>query len=150
MTRLVLVGYSAALATGAVHRHATVNKHSTVRDSIALDLDASADVMATMDAVAGAWLSDRESAPSVPQVLRTVTDKMDVATAVEKVAHKQLPEDVAALVKTATSTKSTQPFSEASLDKARVVLNGLVEARWQVLSRWSRSLQPLRPPLQRS
>lgn len=133
MTRFVLAGCSAALAAGAVvNKHAAVNRHSTIqRDSSALDLDASADVVATMDAVASAWLSDKANSPSVPQVLRTVTDKMDITSAAAKVEKKQLPDDVAALVKTATSSKASQPFSEASLDKARVVLNGLVEASWK-------------------
>merc|ERR1719265_1970189 len=57
---------------------------------------------------------------------------MDLKAAAQKIEqHKNLPQDVVSLVRTATSGTSTQPFSEASLDKARVVLNGMVEASWK-------------------
>jgi len=93
----------------------------------------SADVTATMDAITDAWLSNPDSAPSVAQVVRTVGSNMDFASAAAKLEKKQLPADVASLVRTAAANQgaSTQPFSEASLDKARVVLNGLVEASWK-------------------
>ena len=63
--------------------------------------------------------------------MRTVASKMDVKAAAQKLEHKNLPKDVVSLVRTATSGTSSQPFSEASLDKARVVLNGMVEASWK-------------------
>merc|ERR1719183_1686882 len=86
-----------------------------------------------MDAITEAWLNNPDSAPSVSQVVRTVGDKMDFTAAAAKLEKRQLPEDVASLVKTAAANQGTssQPFSEASLDKARVVLNGLVEASWK-------------------
>merc|ERR1719272_2420968 len=58
---------------------------------------------------------------------------MDLKAAAEKVEKKDLPADVAVLVKTAAVAESGSqtPFSEASLDKARVVLNGLGEASWK-------------------
>jgi len=122
-----------------VHRHASVGSidrsvGSIDRDSRdVLDQDVSADVMATMDAITDAWLSNPDTAPSVAQVVRTIGDKMDFSTAAAKLEKKQLPADVASLVKTAAANQgeSSQPFSEASLDKARVVLNGLVEASWK-------------------
>lgn len=115
-----------------MHRHASVG--SIDRDSRdVLDQDISADVMATMDAITDEWLSNPDSAPSVAQVVRTVGSKMDFTAAAAKLEKKQLPADVASLVKTAAANQgeSSQPFSEASLDKARVVLNGLVEASWK-------------------
>jgi len=132
MARLWALGCSTGVVAGSVHRHASVG--SIDRDSRdVLDQDVSADVMATMDAIADDWLSNPESAPSISQVVRTVGDKMDFAAAAAKIENKQLPEDVASLVKTAAANQgeSTQPFSEASLDKARSVLNGLVEASWK-------------------
>merc|ERR1719314_21890 len=60
---------------------------------------------------------------------------MDFKSAAAKIDRKKLPEDVAALIKTTASDAGSagQPFSEASLDKARVALNGLVEASWKEL-----------------
>jgi len=126
---------------GAVNRHATVhstlNRHAIARDAQdavdALDLEMSADVQATMDVFVGAWLSDTENPPSVSELVRTVGSKMDFGTAAAKIEKKELPHDVAVLIKTAAAddSHSQQPFSEASLDKARVALNGLVEASWK-------------------
>merc|ERR1719163_931814 len=98
-----------------------------------MDLDMSADVKATMDVFVNAWLSGKENPPSVNELVRTVGDKMDFKAAAAKIEAKKLPEDVSALIKTSASGASQQPFSEASLDKARVALNGLVEASWKEL-----------------
>merc|ERR1719181_1719398 len=89
--------------------------------------------MTTMGAIATSWLSEA-GGPSVSAALTSMSNSMDIATAAQKVEHRQLPKDVASLVKLATRkdrTDTAQPFSEASLDKARVVLNGLVEASWK-------------------
>merc|ERR1719446_1317111 len=88
-----------------------------------------------MDTFASAWLSGKENPPSVSEFVRTVGDKMDFKTAAAKIDRKKLPEDVASLIKTTAEDagESKQPFSEASLDKARVALNGLVEASWKEL-----------------
>merc|ERR1719272_1580660 len=69
--------------------------------------------------------------PNVAEAMRTVASKIDVNAAAQKLEHKNLPQDVASLVRITSSGMSTQPFSEASLDKARVVLNGMVEASWK-------------------
>merc|ERR1719265_2743346 len=60
---------------------------------------------------------------------------MDFKAAAAKMEKKKLPDDVAALIKTQArdASSSQQPLSEASLDKARVALNGLVEASWKEL-----------------
>jgi len=136
MARLVIAGCSAAVAMGSVDSHATV--HATVNQHTheavdTMDLDMSADVKATMDVFVNAWLSGKENPPSVNELVRTVGDKMDFKTAAAKIEQKKLPEDVSSLIRTSASGESSQPFSEASLDKARVALNGLVEASWKEL-----------------
>jgi len=141
MARLVIASCSAVVALGAVNRHesvhSTVNQHAIARDAQdavdTVDLEMSADVKATMDVFVSAWLSDKENPPSVSELVRTVGDKMDFETAAAKIEKKKLPNEVAVLIKTAAADESGlhQPFSEASLDKARVALNGLVEASWK-------------------
>jgi len=141
MARLVFASCSAAVAMGAVNSHATVhatiNQHAIARnaqDAVdAVDLEMSADVKATMDSFVSAWLSNEDNPPSVAELVRTVGNKMDFNTAAAKVEKKSIPDDVVVLIKTAAADQSgsQQPFSEASLDKARVALNGLVEASWK-------------------
>jgi len=141
MARLVIASCSTAVALGAVNRHetvhSTVNQHAIARDAQdavdAVDVGMSEEVKATMDTFVSAWLSDKENPPSVSELVRSVGNKMDLKAAAEKVEKKDLPADVAVLVKTAAVAESgsQQPFSEASLDKARVALNGLVEASWK-------------------
>jgi len=140
MARLVFASCSAAMAMGAVNSHetvhATVNKHTNARDEAvdAVDLDMSVDLKATMDTFATALLSNTENPPSVAELVRTVGDKMDFKEAAAKIDEKKLPEGVASLINKAKDAgASSQPFSEASLDKARVALNGLVEASWKEL-----------------
>merc|ERR1719276_533968 len=85
----------------------------------------------TLEAMVGSMIRLDGKSPNVAEAMRTVASKIDVKVAAQKLEHKNLPQDVAALVRPATSGTSTQPFSEASLDKARVVLNGMVEASWK-------------------
>jgi len=105
----------------------------TVLGRDAEDVGASEEVLTTMDAIATSWLSEG-GGPSVSVAITSMSNSMDITAAAQKVERKQLPEDVASLVKIVTAKDRTdvlQPFSEASLDKARVVLNGLVEASWK-------------------
>ena len=112
---------------------AVVNHHTSVSTLEAAD-DMSAELRSTMDALADTMLKPNGETPSVSQVMRSVGNKLNVEHAIEKIEKKNLPSDVVALVKAAsTKEHSTQPFSEASLDKARVALNGLVEASWKEL-----------------
>jgi len=109
-----------------------VNQRSTVveRSSLSLDLDASEDLRSTVEAMASSMLRQDGSPASISGVLRTVSAKLDIKSAARKI-EKRLPEDVASLVRTTTSGQASQPFSEASLDKARTVLNGMVETAWK-------------------
>lgn len=112
---------------------AVVNHHTSV-STLEMADDMSAELRSTMDALADTMLKPNGETPSVSQVMRSVGNKLNVEHAIEKIEKKNLPSDVVALVKAAsTKEHSTQPFSEASLDKARVALNGLVEASWKEL-----------------
>jgi len=99
MARLVIAGCSAAVALGAVNSHATVhatvNQHAIARDAHQVvdseDSEMSAEIKATMDTFASAWLSDKENPPSVSEVVRTVGDKMDFKTAAGKLDKKKAP-----------------------------------------------------------
>ena len=138
MARLVIASCSTAMAMGAVNTHATVhatvNQHTNAHEAVdAVGLDMSVEVKATMDTFVTAWLSNTENPPSVAELVRTVGDKMDFKAAAAKIDQKKLPVEVASLIKTTAAGESSQPFSEASLDKARVALNGLVEASWKEL-----------------
>jgi len=108
--------------------------HHTSNAAMELDDGMSSELRATVEALADTWLKPDGNTPSVSQVMRAVGSKIDVRHAVEKLQKKNLPTDVVALVKSAaTKGHVSQPFSEASLDKARVALNGLVEASWKEL-----------------
>merc|ERR1719443_677490 len=56
----------------------------------------------------------------------TRAQDMDAQEVVEKMGDK-IPAEVAALVKSTKHHRSDQPFSEKSLQKARKILNGMVE-----------------------
>jgi len=72
-----------------------------------------------------------EGMASVRDGMKAVSGKLDLKTAPKAVAHKNLPTDVQALVKSASTTKGG--FDEASMGKARIALNNLVEAAWTEL-----------------
>ena len=119
---------------------AVVNRHtSTLHTSDAalavgsseMDAEMSAELRSTLEAMVGGMIRQDGNSPNVAEAMRTVASKMDLKAAAQKLEHKNLPKDVVSLVRTAASGTSTQPFSEASLDKARVVLNGMVEASWK-------------------
>jgi hypothetical protein len=121
-----LLGVSSLISASAM-----VNHHASTLES---QDDMSADLRATVEALADSWLKPNGATPSVSQVMRSVGNKMNVEHAIEKIEKKNLPSDVVALVKASNSKQHlSQPFSEASLDKARVALNGLVEASWKEL-----------------
>jgi len=123
------------IVTGAVVNRHTSTLHAKdaalAAGSYEMDAEMSAELRGTLEAMVGSMIRLDGHSPNVAEAMRTVASKMDVKTAAQKIEHKNLPQDVASLVRTATSGTSTQPFSEASLDKARVVLNGMVEASWK-------------------
>ena len=125
---------SPVFVSAVVNRHMTAlhtNDASLDAGSFAMDAEMSMELRGTLEAMVGSMIRLDGKSPNVAEAMRTVASKIDVKVAAQKLEHKNLPQDVAALVRTATSGTSTQPFSEASLDKARVVLNGMVEASWK-------------------
>merc|ERR1719183_963650 len=66
---------------------------------------------------------------SIQQSLKSIQGKMDVRAAAKAVQYRTLPDGVSALVKTASEGRRGG-FDEASMSKARVALNDLVEKAW--------------------
>jgi len=73
-----------------------------------------------------------EGQASLHESLRAISGKMDLKSAAKAIAHKKLPASVTSLVNSAASGTRTE-FDEASMNKARVALNGLVETAWEEL-----------------
>jgi len=117
-----------------VNRHTTAlhtNDAALAASAGEMDAEMSAELRGTLEAMVGSMISLNGHSPNVAEAMRTVASKIDLKVAAQKLEHKNLPQDVVSLVRTAASGSSTQPFSEASLDKARVVLNGMVESSWK-------------------
>ena len=123
----IVVGAVVNRHTSALH----TNDAALAAGSSEMDAEMTAELRSTLEAMVGGMLRQDGNTPNVAEAMRTVASKMDLKAAAQKLEHKNLPKDVVSLVRTATSGTSTQPFSEASLDKARVVLNGMVEASWK-------------------
>merc|ERR1719329_1729212 len=73
------------------------------------------------------------SGPSVSDVFRSTTQQMDLKTAARRVHQRHLPHEVTVLVEATAEGRSKQPFSEESMEKARLVLNEMVESAWKEL-----------------
>merc|ERR1719329_377612 len=73
------------------------------------------------------------SGPSVSDVFRSTTQQMDLKTAARRVHQRHLPHEVTVLVEATAEGRSKQPFSEESMEKARLVLNEMVESAWREL-----------------
>jgi len=101
------------------------------RDGFDLNLEVSAEVRETLQGLAMELLSANpvEGMASVRDGMKVVSGKMDLKSAVKAIDHKNLPADVQALVKTASSTTKAD-FDETSMAKARIALNDLVEKAW--------------------
>merc|ERR1719502_2189763 len=93
-------------------------------------MDVSAEVRETLQGMAEDLLSITpvEGMASVRDGMKAVSGKLDLKTALKAVSHKNLPSDVQALVKSASTSKGG--FDETSMAKARIALNDLVEAAW--------------------
>jgi hypothetical protein len=66
--------------------------------------------------------------PDVGSVMHKISDRVDLASALNTVQHKDLPPSVAHLVQSTSEGKSG--YDEESLEKARTALNSLVEKAW--------------------
>jgi len=119
---------TAFIASPAV---ALTSRRSQESQTLSMDLELSENMALTMDLenMAHSLLAD-SSAPSMSEMMRTVSGKIDLKNAARKVL-KKVPQDVALLVKESIDEENDQPFSEESLEKARTVLNGMVETAWK-------------------
>jgi len=101
------------------------------RDGFDMNLEVSAEVRETLQGLAMELLSANpvEGMASVRDGMKVVSGKMDLKAAVKAIDHKNLPADVQALVRTASSTTKAD-FDETSMAKARIALNDLVEKAW--------------------
>jgi len=70
-----------------------------------------------------------EGQASLHENLRSIAGKMDVKAAAKAIAHKDLPSSVSSLI-SAASQGGRAGFDEASMAKARIALNDLVEKAW--------------------
>merc|ERR1740117_1462633 len=67
---------------------------------------------------------------SVREGMKTVSGKMDFKTALKAIDRKNLPTDVQSLVTSKSDGNHKGGFDEASMGKARIALNDLVEKAW--------------------
>ena len=67
--------------------------------------------------------------PRLAEVAQRIHKKMDLATAVRQL-HGKLPKDVASLIRMTTSEKEVGQFDEASMQKARKILNNMMLHAW--------------------
>jgi len=74
-----------------------------------------------------------EGMPSVRDGMKAISHRMDLNTALKSIKHKDLPSDVQSFITTSADTTHKGGFDEASMGKARVALNSLVEKAWVTL-----------------
>merc|ERR1719316_466299 len=70
-----------------------------------------------------------ENGPASKDMINAVMNKMDMRDAVHRLDGK-LPSDVASLVRVHTHGKMHRGFAEASVQKARRILNTMIEEAW--------------------
>merc|ERR1719316_296258 len=70
-----------------------------------------------------------ENGPASKDMINAVMNKMDMRDAVHRLDGK-LPEDVASLVRVHAHGKMHRGFAEASVQKARRILNTMIEEAW--------------------
>jgi len=97
-----------------------------------MNAEVSAELRETLQAFASDLLAPNqvEGMATVHDGMQAIAGKMDLRQAVKTIDHKNLPADVRALVNTASSSGSKGNFDEASMAKARIALNDLVEKAW--------------------
>jgi hypothetical protein len=108
----------------------------TGKDQIEANLSsvASAEVASVVEVFSDTLFDPEGSENSVHQAMNGIAGLMDLKQAVQVINKGKLPSDVSGLVQTVSdgggdSDFATQ-FDEASLDKARVALNDLIEKAW--------------------
>jgi len=108
----------------------------TGKDQIEANLSSvtSAEVASVVEVFSETLFDPAGSENSVHQAMNGIAGLMDLKQAVQVINTNKLPSDVSGLVQTVSdgggdSDFATQ-FDEASLDKARVALNSLIEKAW--------------------
>jgi hypothetical protein len=109
------------------------------KDQVAANLSsvASAEVASAVEVFSDTLFDPEGMDTSVHEAMAGISGKMDLKHAAQVVNHDKLPADVSGLVQTVSdgggdSDFATQ-FDEASLDKARIALNSLIEKAWTEL-----------------
>jgi hypothetical protein len=97
-----------------------------------MTVEVSAEMHQELQGLAETLLSPRndDGQASITQSMRSIQGKMDVRAAAKALQHRNLPEGVASLVKTASEGTLGPGPDEGSMQKARVALNDLVEKAW--------------------
>jgi hypothetical protein len=96
---------------------------------------ASAEVASAIEAMSDTMLDPMGADADIPMAMKAISNKMDLHSASKVINHNSLPSDVSNLVQTVSDGDSdgtgfATKFDEASLDKARIALNDLVEKAW--------------------
>jgi len=106
---------------------------ATSRAQAQLSMEAGTEMQMSMEALAHRMLRMDNSGPSVSDAIRSTSERMDLKTAAHRVHQRHLPHEVTVLVEAAAEGNAKQPFSEESMEKARLVLNQMVENAWREL-----------------
>jgi len=102
------------------------------RDGFDMNAEASAELRDTLHSVASNLMARKpvEGMASVHDGMQAVASKMDLKQAANTIEHTKLPADVRMLVSTVAEGNHKGGFDEASMAKARIALNDLVEKAW--------------------
>ena len=87
---------------------------------------ASAETISLFDAFVESMLSPEDGVNTVNSALQIIAGRMDLDTAAKSVQNTGRPKDVTMLI-TSVSGNEQAPLDEASLEKARLALNELIE-----------------------
>jgi len=131
MVRLAALVNGIILSDALLLREETSSREHQMED---LSAFASSRVSASLRDAASALLNPGVGMDvDIGQVVKAASDQMDFGTATKLIQKMPLPDDVSNLVQKVQSNSVEEPFSEASLAKARRALNELVEKAWTEL-----------------
>jgi hypothetical protein len=117
------------LGEAAVLRSANQIK-SDASAEVELSSLASTEVMSTLETFTSVLLDSKADTQGVPMAMKAVSAQMDLHSAIKVINSNSLPQDVSGMVQTIGGGSGFANFDEASLEKARVALNDLIEKAW--------------------
>jgi len=122
---------AASVGLGAAITLDSRSRSFLTREGTSLTAEVSMETHQELQGLAETLLSpeNEDGQASITQSLRSIQGKMDVRAAAKAVQHRDLPGGVSALI-SAASEGRRGGFDEASMTKARVALNDLVEKAW--------------------